>query len=195
VEVSHGLERGEMETTIDSKVLDAKVHGRLIADLRRIARRANVAPRAITTPMAEVCSPAEVEWVKGLREHMREGIAGLMLVGNPERIEERMAAIAGACIRNFVDARVMSLQEVLAHMKAGDMPKPTVLLVPNFFVPYEKGGSVAKWEVSALLGLLMDRYSAGVLTIVYVDNVPLLGREYGPMIREHLLNYYDKHEA
>ena len=159
-----------------SGVLDKTVHARMVADLEGVAAAANIQPYWIWTPLAETCAPIEVEWVKRFRFHAGERIAGLCYVGpdpDPE-IETRMAAIAGALTRNFICARVMTVNELLAVAQDGGAPDMSCLLVPNFFVEKTRGPGTAQWRVSALLDVLIYRQAQGLQTVLYASDLEAL---------------------
>ena len=99
-----------------------------------------------------------------------------------------MMGVAGACLRNFVEAKVMTIQELLSDLKAGDPPDVTVLLVPNFFIEKSEGGKIADWHIAELLGVLYARVAKGQQTFLYVSNFDSLRKTYGEPIALHLQN-------
>jgi hypothetical protein len=176
-----------------SGVLKPDAHGRLVADLENISRAVNIPQHWIWTPLADICAPAEVAWVKRFRFHTPEGRAGLCHLGREPKmeIETRMAAIAGALTRNFVRARMMTLNDVLAGLEDGEVPDMTCLLIPNFFVEKKQGGNQPAWRVSQLFDLLVSRHTAGLQTVLYVSDMEMLGSEYGAAIKRHVAGLYE----
>ena len=85
----------------------------------------------------------------------------------------------------------MTVQEALALSKAQDMPDPTVLLIPNFFIAKDEGGQIAIWEISTLLGLLISRLAKGKVTVLYVQNLKQLELEYGKPFVAHIKQYFE----
>lgn len=186
-----------LEAALDSGVLDREVHARLIVDLDQIARGAHVPKNLIHTPLATYCSEAEVDYVRRWPTHAGAGIAGLAIVGRKAEtpVPMRMMAMAGACLRNFIDAKVMTVQEVLACLKKGAMPTPTALFIPNFYVGKEQGGNLGSWQVAELLGLLMERQASQQQTIVYVEDLTDMAVHYGEMFKAHVEHHFERISA
>ncbi|MEY9560500.1 hypothetical protein [Sinorhizobium fredii] len=165
-----------------SGVLQEEHHSRLVADLENYARDAGIQPHWIWTPLPETVSDAEVAYLKNFRRHAVDGqIAGIAYCGKPVgvAIEQRMAALAGCLVRNFVRARLMTVGQVLDHLAKGTLPDLSCLLIPNFFLRQDEGGHIAAWQVQSLFDLLMARRVQGQQTILYVSDSKLLGKEYG----------------
>ncbi len=175
-----------IEHGFETKLLDRDVHARLIQDIDRIVRRAAVPLEAVCTPLSRYCGEQEIEWVKQIKKHIAAGKFGAMYHGDQPQIERRMMWIAGACIRNFIDARVVSLLDVLQGVKSGDDSTPTITLVPNFYV---EGLELAKWQVQQLHDWLISRMIENKVTIVYVENRIALQKAYGSQIANHLTQY------
>ena len=90
-----------------------------------------------------------------------------------------MAAIAGALVRNFIRARVITLGAVLDEIAEDGPPEATCLLIPNFFTPKAEGGTIATWQVSALYDLLVRRGAQSLQTVICCPSIEQLGMEYG----------------
>ncbi len=169
-------------------VLDKAVHDRLVADMDRFARDANIQKRWIWTPLAETCGADEIDWVRRFKFHTAEGSAGLCYVGKSPAfdMETRMAAIAGALTRNFIFARLMTLHELMQSVNDGDIPDMSCLLVPNFFV--DKGQPT--WRTASLLDVLIARHTAGLQTVLYSADLIAMGKEYGNGLTRHIEHLY-----
>lgn len=174
-------------------VLKEEVHNRVVADIANIARDAAIQPHHIWTPLAETCTAKEVEWVRRFKFHSGEGVSGLCLTGkNPKvPIEDHMAAIAGALIRNFIRARVFTVGALLEMKANGSAPMPTCLLIPNFFFEKAEAGQVSSWKVPDLLDLLLDRHMQGLQTVIHVSSLPGLEAEYGSAFAKHIKGHYE----
>jgi hypothetical protein len=175
-----------------SGVLDKAVHERIVADIGNYAKDALIKPSWIWTSMTETCDGLVIDWVKKFRTHQHNDIAGLCFVGeNPfPNIEDRMAAIAGALIRNFVRPKVLTLNMLVDAAEEGDIPDMSCVLVPNFFIDKKSGGTLAPWKVAALLDTMIFRRSQGLQTVVYVTDMSILAVEYGLAVRKHLESHY-----
>ena len=88
-----------------------------------------------------------------------------------------MQLVAGTLLRNFVNAKVMTLHNVLDAMREQRMPCPSVLLIPNFFD--HQDASVMDWQASLLLDCLMSRKIQGQQTILHVSDMVLFRETFG----------------
>lgn len=157
--------------------INSTEHGRIIADMERVSLIAGVQERFVKQSMSEYCSPEEIDWVKQFNKYRTEGVPGLVLEGvhNPDT---RCQAIAGAFIRNFIDARVMPLNQVLELQEGGAMPSPTVLLIPNLFM-VSVMKNVPVWKVQIVYDLLLQRSVQNKPSVAYVENLGDLKKTYG----------------
>lgn len=185
---------GVPEAAFESKVLDKEFHRPLIDDLPALARAANIPVQTVWTSMVGVCTHAEIEYVRGLRRKSLDGVSGLVYLGASPSLPmtNRMMAMAGACLRNYIDARVMTLDDLLQGLKLGSLGTPTVLLVPNFFVGVKDGGKVAEWQISGLLSMLYSRQAEGLQTVLYVKSLTELSSAYGAAFKQHLDANFEK---
>jgi len=179
-----------IKDAFEAGLADPVYHERLIADIQGAVRQAGIPEAFVWTALPKYCGKTEVAYVTQLYEHMNreDPVYGLVYVGkvDGEPINDRMMAIAGACLRNYINAKVMTLQDVLSAMKNNEMPSPTVLLIPNFFLSKKSGGHIADWEISSLISLLYKRQQEQKQTVLYVGDWDGLGSEYGPVFVEHL---------
>jgi len=164
--------------------LDASYHARLIEMMDDVCRMANIQRQYVTTPAAQFCSEAEVAWLQRYRD---DNISRMGLVitrrHNPIAV---MAAMTGALIRNYIDARVQLTHELIDM----DPREITVIAVPNFYLHSANAGAVAKWEAPLILEWLYARYNAGKKCILYVESMQALRNEYGNAIFDFLVNNY-----
>lgn len=182
------------QAAFDSGLLNADYHDRLLADVETFAKKAGVPLSAVWMPLSQYCDKsADYEWVRTIKASTDGGL--LYLGKHKVPVEEKMRAIAGACLRNYTDARVMSVQDVIKRLKGGEMAEPSVLLIPNFCIDKAEGGDIASWEVSQLLGLLIDRASQGKKTVLYAASWLTLEKQYGTAFKEHLELYYAVHSS
>lgn len=185
-----------METVIDVPIeafncnrLNREYHERLLANLTLFTHIANIQPKYIWSSLKDYCKSNDLEWVKTIK---LQDTTGMYYSGKCHQpVEDVMSAIAGAMLRNYIDARMMTLQEVINHLKDNDMPAPTVLLIPNFYLSANNGGKVATWEVSDLLGMLLQRMSQNLKTIIYINDVKGMEKEYGSTFADHITKHYE----
>ena len=96
-------------------ILEEGVHDRLYQESAQLAYKARIPQELIWTPLEKKFDAA---WVREFSLHTQEEHTGLAYVGKfvgdkKDSPLYRMQAIAGALIRNFIDARVLSLAELL----------------------------------------------------------------------------------
>lgn len=162
----------------DNSILDREIHARLLQDLSSIAEIARVPTTLMHQSMSLYCSEKEVAWVKTYRAHAAANqYGGLYMEGIPDP-ELRMQAMAAAFVRNFIDARVITTHELLDWCDQDDPPKPSVLLVPNFYTVM-KGTPLTGWQVQTLYDALVARYVSGKQTVLYVESMAGLAKDYG----------------
>lgn len=171
-----------------SGIMDKEYHSRLIADLENVSMVAGIPPSMVWSRLSEYCGQHEIDWVKHMRDDQSAGMVYVGVYDVP--VEDKMMAIAGALLRNHIDARMMIVQDVIAALKDGDMPFPKVLLIPNFCLDKKNGGDIPTWEVSQLMGLLLSRMARGKKTILYVGSMTSLEIQYGSAFRKHIEAHY-----
>lgn len=170
-------------------ILDKAFHERLIADLPRIAAKAGIPPQYVWTRLSEFCSEKDIQWVRRMRSGQDQG---LIYTGTnfSVPVEDKMMAIAGACLRNFINARMMPVQSIISRLKNDDMPSATVVLVPNFCMAKDDVSGVAPWEAASLLGWLYSRLAQNQKTVLYVGSMKTLEEVYGEAMARHLKAHY-----
>lgn len=183
---NHGIP----EDVFSIGILSHEYHERLLSDLDRVVETAGIPKHFVWSKMSEYCTEPEVAWVKRMRKGQDHGLA---YIGKKNKaIEDKMMAIVGACLRNYIDARLMTVQEVLTRLKNDTMPQPTVLLIPNFSLEKKDGGDIPQWQVSSLLGLLYTRLARGLKTVIYISDLNSLSMFYGESFKKHIDSHYTK---
>lgn len=169
-------------TTIKS-VLDPVRHARLIQDLDHIAKVAGVPIAYIKQSMVPFCDGTEIDYITNFRMY-REIKPGLLLVGKQNE-EQRCFAMAGALLRNFIDARIVHMSQLLEMLESGDGVTPSVLIVPNFY-DTEYGKALPSWKAGLMYDLLLCRAAESKPTILSVDSFHSMKVSYGLGISRHL---------
>ena len=176
----------EVFETTPATVLDPVRHLRLIADLDHIAGVAGVNTSYIRESMTSHCDSVEIDYVMNFRLY-RESVSGLLIIGKDD-IEERCFAICGAFIRNFIDARVVTLTTLLDAAESHATPDPTVLIVPNFYMS-AYGKTLPAWKIATIYDILLQRAAENRPTILGMDNFLAMKQSYGGSIVNHLKKY------
>jgi hypothetical protein len=171
-------------------ILNPQAHKRLIADLDHVCQTANVPATFVHRSMKGLVSDAEIDWVKNFNTHRNNGVAGICLVGTPNS-ETRIMAICGALIRNFIDARIMPLNTLLALQEKDVLPEPTVLLVPNLFLRSSgKSMGIPPWKIQVIYDVLLQRFTSGKPTVLYVEEMDGMASAYGQVFADHINSHY-----
>lgn len=172
-----------------SGLLNLDVHDRLLLNLERVVKKAGVPTHAVWSKLSDFCEPkSDYAWVRDLHS---SADFGLVYVGKLKvPADAKMRAITGACLRNYTDARMFTVQEVIRLLKDDSLPDATLLLIPNFCVDKTDGGDIPTWEVQLLLGMLLKRMSAGQKTVLYISSWTALEKQYGESFKDHLQAHY-----
>lgn len=177
---------------IENGLIDEIAHSQLLADIDGYTRTAGIQPHYVWTSIHSYCGDDEIAYVETIKDsltHQESDAIGMVYLGDIDgaSINDRMMSIAGVCLRNYINAKVMTVQDVLSAMKSESMPgNVSVLLIPNFFISRHNGGHIADWEVSNLLGMLYKRQQEGKHTIIYVSDMKELEAEYGESFKKHI---------
>lgn len=169
-------------------MLSPETHARIIADLDHICHTANIPKLMMYKSAKDFCSGKELEWLTRFPVHQRNN-QGLVLTGkhNPPP-DLKMMSMAAALLRNYVDARVVTVQSIISSIIDNEEPAdPTVLLIPNLYV---RGQKAPEWKMSLVYDHLLSRFTAGKLTVVYVEDLKSMGQEYGQLFVQHLESNY-----
>lgn len=172
-------------------ILDANVHARLIQSIDEVCATAGIPPMYVYKSLKDYTEGKEVYWISNYNT-LRHQYSGLALVG-VKKSELRIMALCGAFIRMFINARVISLGNVIP-LKDGspmeDVIEPSVLLIPNLQVKTHGGKTLTAWQVQALYDVMLSRMTTGKQTIVFIESLESLGNEYGQLFKEHIENNY-----
>jgi hypothetical protein len=177
-----------MELAMDLGILDPVEHARLLLDIDNIRDTANIPMEYLTRSMTNYCAQPDVDWVRGFKQHNTAGIHGLVMVGSKDA-DSRMMAMCGALLRNFIDARVIPLNTLMALQKDDSAPMPTALFIPNLYLD-SFGKSLSSWQVQTIYDLLLQRLGSGKQTILYIESLDGFRNLYGQVALDHLEKHY-----
>jgi hypothetical protein len=168
-----------------ASILDPMVHGPLLADLAHVCETANVLPEFVRCSAKPFLTAAELRWVRYFKKHRKSG-CGLVLTGKQAIPPEiKFQAIAGVLIRNYVDARVISVHTLLSLVEDDELPVPTVLLIPNLYLA-SQSKALPAWRLHALHDLLIQRRCSAKVTVVYVEELTKMEIAFGPVFAQHV---------
>lgn len=170
------------------KVIDPIRHARLLAGIDGFAQTAGIPPSFIHRSAREHLSEKEIHWLKDYHTHVQDN-ESLLLTGlhDPDPAT-KMQSMTAAFLRNFIDARLMPVNQVLEHIEQGSPPDCEVLLVPNLYQT-AYGKAFPAYKIQALYDLLLARQAKAKLCVLYVQNMEELEAEFGVLFAGHLKNY------
>src|SRR5512135_3511542 len=148
----------------EGSILNKVDHAQLLKDIEHVCEVANIPQAYLHHSMTEVCNEAEIEWVRNFPAYRAGGLGGLCLTGTNS--EPRCMAIVAALLRNFIDARIVTLNTLIEASKTASVPDPTVLVIPNLFVS-TAGKSMTSWQIQAIYDILLHRFITNKPTVVY----------------------------
>ena len=176
-----------MNTTVKESILDPIVHDRLILGMQGFCETANVHPNFVHTSMSKHCTPIDMDYVRYFKKYRNENVAGLCITG--ANSENRCMAITGAFVRNFIDGRLITLNQLIDGAKDQSLVDPSVMVVPNLFVQ-TTGKALTAWQIQSIYDVLLARYTRNRPTVVYVQSMEALGTAYGEVIKSHLIDHF-----
>lgn len=181
----------EVAVAFENGVLKPDVHMRLVQDIDRIANVAGIPKKMVWSKMDGILTDTEQRWLTKIRHYRDRGSAGLLITGKSKvSPEDKFMLMAGVLLRNFIDARMTVVQDVITRLDNNEKCDSTVLLIPNFFINKAQGGQIPSWKISSLMGLLIKRFSQNNMTVLYVQDMEELKKEYGEPLYNHLKKHY-----
>lgn len=173
-----------MDVLTAEGVIKEDKHGRLIPDIEHYARGAGIHPQFIYRKAANWCSESELDWLRGLPT-MEHTMMGGYYTGYPAgtSIDVRMMAMAGALVRNFIPAKVVTVDEVLEGVK-GD-----VWFLPDFFL---EGAALPGWKAQELLQRLHKHFAAMNRAVLYVESMSKMKGAYGAAIHRFVEQHFEQ---
>lgn len=104
-----------------------------------------------------------------------------------EDIAERLMAITGLLVRNFIDARYMTLQDFLGHFKEHGGVQSKVLCIPNLYVA---DAPLNKWDMNPFYDALLHHMSEAKLIIGYIESLASMRKDYPAAVCNHFENKF-----
>lgn len=167
--------------------LDPVRHKRLLEDLEHICSVAHVPQKHVRESMVGYCDSLEIDWVVNFHIY-RETYPGLLIEGKKGSATDRCMAIAGALLRNFIDARVLTVSKLLEYHEGPGVPEPTVLIISNLQIN-NHGKPFTAWQLAVIYDVLVRRWTANLPTVVAVDDMEALTQNYGLSFAQFLDKY------
>ncbi len=185
-EVYHLSVYGEYYAT---GILNYKKHWRMVQNIGMYAEQSGIPEYFIYNTSEGILYSDDVEYLEGLGGQQAKGISGAVFEGKNNFID-RMYCMVGVLTRNFIDARFITLQDLIKEIKAGNSPKSKLICIPNFALDKSEGGNVATWEMSNVLSWMLNSHSQGRQVVIYVESLDYINQQYGGVLRTHIDNHF-----
>ena len=165
----------------DYGILNSEVHKNLILNMPAVCSRSGVPKHYLCTSMVGISSEKDITWVKNYPRASQTGKSGYVVQG--DNVDTRCMYIAGALLRNYIDAVVVPLASLLEGEVVVD---PTVLIVPNFYSNLGELKAPPAWKLQQIYDLLMSRLSSGKQTVLGVTGMQDMTNTYGNLLSSHI---------
>lgn len=172
-----------------SGVLHYDIHNRMVMNLEFYAVESGIPMHYLYSKCKHLLLPCDLAYLASWRDFQDKEIVGAFFTKQSEKYIERMYAIVAIMLRNLIDAKFITIQALVSSLKNNQAINSKVVCIPNFCLTKKKGGDVASWELSSIVGWLLERQSRGQQTIIYVDNPKLIEEQYGVVVSNMCSNY------
>jgi hypothetical protein len=170
------------------RVIDPIRHARLLAGIDEFCETAGIPPSFIHKNVREGLTDHEVAWLRDYPTHQKDGEGLLMTETHDPDPVFKMQLMTAAFLRNFIDARMIPVNTVLEYLDDKMMPDCAVVLIPNLY-QVTHGKAFQSYKIQALYDLFLFRQARGLLSVVYVESMAELRKDYGPLFASHLENF------
>jgi hypothetical protein len=161
--------------------LNPDVHKRIVINCKEVLAAANIPKPYLIRKIGSFCLEDEIKWVRALQKHKDSGELGLLFTHECERVLIRMMGMCGCLLRNFINAKIFYLQEIIDESPRGD--ECSVFLVPNFHLSSNDGGSIPNWQIPKLTNWLIERQTKSQPYILGIHSLEAVEQSYGPNLR------------
>lgn len=180
-------ENSDKKTHIFAKgCLTEEKHTPLVAQIDKYAAIAGLGGgnmRYIWEPLQNL-TEMETLVLKNIKKLGEKGKCGLLYVGgDPQKIADRLMALTGCMLRNYVDAQFMTLEKMLKEYADRESISAAVACIPNLHMV---GTYLPPWQQSLLYDLLLQHMADGKLIIGYIENTTKMKSFYSPAVHDHL---------
>jgi len=181
-----------LESAVKEGRIDKSHHDRLLADLDGYTEKAGISPAHVFAPLKPTCDDLEIEWLKEFKSaFLHAFVRGFVFHGEFQpSVMDRMQHLCGWLLRNYVNGRVLLMHEVMTCLKEGEMPRATVLLVPDFYVGRREARLIPDWQVGGLHGMLLDRQAKRGITMLGITHMARMEDAYGPAVASYIAKHY-----
>lgn len=174
--------------------LNPRKHYTLVEELPRFAIDAGIPEHYVTTSLSQYCSPNLVDWTLNIPTWRSSNSGGLTIVSSQNMIPQ-LSAVVGCCLRNFITAKLITVQTLAELLKEGNKPTPSVLAISNLGQSGTGHSGLPAWQVATVGGFLQERLSKSYLTLVVVESKHIVAAQYGVHIESLLFDNYEVWKA
>lgn len=171
----------------EAGTLDPTRHYRLIQARHAVAQRAGLGAAfisAIWEPLPPVVTKSQRQWlVNTIYKHTQH----MMFRGGISYVSECFRALVGALLRNEVDARLMTVEEIVQIVVGDDVLEAGVLFISDFAVADEPRTEAVKRKVT---GVIRQRINAGLPTVLYTSDAASVSKTYGSAFAQEMQAHF-----
>lgn len=168
----------------ETGALRREVHGPLIADRMAVARRSGLGEgniSAMWTKLPPETQNYERAWLKQVIAEKRGNHA--YYTGKAGRARAKFVAFTGALLRNFMDARLLSVDEIAEKYHEHENLDADVLFIPDFVIIGETTMRTDRVK-QAVLAVLRRRLIDNKTICLYVGSTE--GKPWGASFHEEI---------
>lgn len=150
-------------------------HARLFADIALYARLAGIRKEWIWEPLGDRVGENERKWVSHFKGHADRGTCGILWLGAPPA--QQMPAVVGALTRNFIDARLRTVEELVEDGTGA--AGATALFISDFCL---SDSPLTPSTRQAVTSILLRRATASQQTGLYAVSLLSIQKAYGDAV-------------
>lgn len=173
-------------------ILTYKNHWRIVQNISMYAEQAGIPEYFIYHSCKDILHDAELQYLADFNGISDKGISGGYYESGADSYIDRMYSMVGLMLRNYKDAKFITLQDLIFAIKANDAPKSRLVCIPNFALAKDEGGNVATWELANVLSWILNHHSRGRQVVIYAQDLDFIDQQYGGVLRGHIDNHFRK---
>ncbi|MGI4990986.1 hypothetical protein ACRXCV_00010 (plasmid) [Halobacteriovorax sp. GFR7] len=156
----------------------------ILLNLDMVLSNSGVSIDALCGSAKDVCSEQEIKALV----HWHQNPKGLIYYGEVSHVYKRMEAMTAALVRNFIDARIYTVNDMVEQFLEGDL-QGQVIVVPDFFtkVCENKTHDPFMRHKTNAYSFLIKMRQQGQRAIVYTHDIGLFSERHGGQLLHDLL--------
>ncbi len=170
-------------------VLTYEKHRRLVMNIGMYAEAAGIPEFYIYNSAKQILNEDALDYLTGWGLNSERAVGGAWFSGI-NNCTDSMYAMVGVMLRNFKDAKYITIQDLIAGVKSGKPPESRLVCIPNFALDKAQGGDVASWELAHVVGWMLSAHGAGQQVVAYCQTPELVNSIYGGVLDRHFDNHF-----